>query len=387
MALCLVGVIILMLTSPAWINQIVNNRLFFWITLLFLIEIFYRVIGLSTAAIGNYAIRFIAYVSVWVGIYISTRRPKDVYSSIVKFVFLVITFNIIDNLRIYQLYPELLGTGLFTNTNYVSGINASNLGTTSFFYMIMFVAISLFFYLRINKKIKYRMIQWFLFVGISVFILTASGSGTIIVSFISCIALSVICGKYNNKDQAILIIIISIILLAVLIIFSSTIIGFIIKLIGPMIGEKATTRLGVIQHMLEGTYTSTDKAYLARLEFIRFDFRNWFSSIKSFCFGNGYHTYSGISMVDALTTTGDGGHSGFVDLLPRYGLLGFFIIISLIKHGYRYLSNISDDKKVNYYLILFITVILNNVFNNIMSSGPLFVLFTFFPIILNRNEE
>lgn len=382
---CSVGFLFFINTIKIWRKCLFKNKLFMWCTVLFCIELLYRILGISSAAIGNYALRFLTYISVYIYIYTYTYIPLKGHYFIVRFSILVILLNLLDNIRIYTLYPELRGTGVLTNVDYLNSLGILNLGSTSFSYVILFLGI-FSFYIFLLKINSYKgLIYFILFIFFSIYILYYTGSGTIIISFISFIFLVLI--FYRRKKIKIFKLFIFTVLFLILLKVFNKFFFNIIYVLEPFVGKKVATRCLVILNIFNGNYSLSNKVYLSRIYFLIFNFKVWLSSIENFILGNGYHTYSGLSVEEALIKTGDGGHSGFGDLIPRYGILGLSICINITKNIFCLKNYCRTKRKHNLFFILFMIFLFNNIFNDIMTYDIIFILLVFYPLILWKEQN
>lgn len=382
LAPCLIGLFFFLITLPCWARSVCSIKLLLYTTLLMLVAVVYRIIGISSAATGNYANFFLAYISFWMGVYICKYMPESIHHSIVKFSTIVLIVNIIDNVRLYSLFPELIGTGSFTNINFFDKYGFINLGKTAFNYMVMFLTIFMFCCcLSKRKKIYFS-----LFVLLSLYLFVYGGSGTILISFLLGVFLIYFLGRDETEKKSYFKVIILFSLFLIFIIFSDSILSFIIKILEPLVGEKVTDRLTTIMHLLDGNLNSKDLSFLSRINFLRYDIEVWCSSVINFLLGKGYHTTSGISMKETLLLTGDGGHSGFVDLIPRYGVIGLSLCIGIVNNVFCFRKECKCRGARNMFLILFLLFIFNNIFNSTLDCGSVFILSVFFPLIYFDNK-
>lgn len=379
----LVGLLFWAFTLKVWYKCLLKYKLLYWCTILFFIEMIYRFSGISTGALGNYILRFLSYISIWMGIYIFKYLNFKKHWQIVNFSILVIILNLINNINIYNKYPELRASGMLENINYLRSKGIWNLGTTFFSYVILFLAIfsfCMFFMKKYNSK-KYL---WFIvFITSSIYILFYTGSGTVIISFL----VSICCIYFFIKLKKASIYIVMCLILSL--IFINVCNEFFINLIfelRPILGEKVVIRLIVVLKLLAND-KKLNYTYLSRFNFLMYDLEVWVLNIKNFLIGKGYHTYSGVDVVDALIKNKDGGHSGFVDLIPRYGLLGLITCLNIIRSGF-YLRKYCEYRiEYKIFIIVYIVFIINNILNNIMVAGVIFILLVFYSLILLVKEK
>lgn len=327
---------------------------------------------------GNYVIKVLIYISIWIIYFINKHLSDRFKILLIKYSTTIIVLNVINNIYIYEKFPELRATGVLSNTSYLLMRGIKSLGNTSFSYLILFMAI-FYLFMSLKKLNENRRNSVLLFLFFSFYIIRYTGSATIFLSLALSIFGIIMCQK-NIKIRTSLILIVSVFIIIFIIISMNNSNMHILNTLKSYIGEKIVNRLLEIFNLLSEK-KKINMSYFIRFNFIKQDLKLWISSIKNFLYGNGYHTYSGTSMIDAIKKTGDGGHSTFFDYITRYGVIGLYIEGSILKRIITYRRRLKNKILCRLFIILVIIFIINIILNNILAINIIFAIGLFFSTI------
>lgn len=130
---------------------------------------------------------------------------------------------------------------------------------------------------------------------------------------------------------------------------------------------------GNINNVKEGSFTE-------RLLLAQTSLNSFLSSPISILIGIGDHTQA-IGM--DLVKSGIGNHSEFIDVLGRYGLVGAFVFLNIMKSYYRLLRHMTTHREILKYVdVIFVVIILSGFLNNIFYPAMEMFLFMIYPIII-----
>lgn len=135
---------------------------------------------------------------------------------------------------------------------------------------------------------------------------------------------------------------------------------------------------GNVNSVKEGSFT--ERILLAQTSLSSF-----FSSPLSILIGIGDHTQA---FGGDLIKSGIGGHSEFIDVLARYGLVGAFIFWNIMRRFYRLLRKQTSNREiVKYVNIVFFIIILTGFLNNIFQPNMLLFLYLVFPVMIELTDN
>lgn len=344
--------------------------------LLVTLSILYKLFGISSASMGNYGKRVLIIVAFAIGIYANKRmchRNKKicVYISIIT-----IIFNAIYNIWLYIIAPEMF-SAIRSSDYYVSKYGYTNIVGTEYGYVFMFLSLMLItIFVKKSKQLNYkhRILMLLIIIFFSLYLLAYGRSATVLLSYIMGIILMYVF-RGSLKDNIIKTVFL-IIIFIILFLFQNIFFELLISSLTGIVNDKILTRLQVLFNMFSGDEAVDGSNYFARFFYLQLDIQTWLSSIKTLFIGTGLHlqsvNYSGIDATVAAISTGAGNHSGFVDILPRYGIVGFGLLFGAIRSFWVFLKKSLDYKKIA--TVLFILIIINNIINSTFEPTVMFTI-------------
>jgi hypothetical protein len=185
----------------------------------------------------------------------------------------------------------------------------------------------------------------------------------------------------NKKNSDITIYIMFIIIIISLLLLSAE---YWLTLIADNVdNERIAERLIAMANYFSNTVSDNDVSLTGRLDLYKLSISTFLKSFKNFVLGVGYHT-TNKQTIDWLYQIGVGGHSEFLDLAAKYGIIGLLIIYSFFQ------SFLADFKKYYYtkhdleHYIIWIVFLLFSIVNNTFDPSVGVLIFMGFPIYLKN---
>ena len=356
-----------------------RNPMLLWLSVFIVVSIIYRLVGYSSADMGNYSHTILMLISIWMGMYMwkyeSNRNRKVVF-----WVF-IITFlvNIFYSIQIRVMFPEF-ADALRQSEEMMSQYGKLNIGSTEYTYCAMFMAVFAFIYLfRIEYKERIMPKSLFLviFVFLFYFIVVYGLSATALLSLL-CSILGLMFFIKGKEGLSLLFIVFLLVIFPILSLYSREIISFVTEVAGEKIGSRIAAIFNVSSNR-----GKDDEGLFSRIPMLWYDIKYWFSDIQSFLFGWGYHTYGSAwdGVQDLLARNKNGGHSAIMDVLPKYGLFGLTFLYFFISSYWKYIKRTFGSVSKEIGVVIFILVIFNNIVNKTLQPNVIFILSFIYPLL------
>ena len=347
--------------------------------LLYVIVIFgYKFIGFSSAAWGNYMHQLSFFVILLLMALVIKKKSIRPNSVFLWAIFLIIAFNVVDNIRLSILYPQINTGRLYMDEELLASINAG--GTRFYTFSLFFFMVCYFVFLNCKqKKIRFLMLTCALITAIyiSAFCLKAS----VVVYFLISIIFLFYAKKTKRKKVFFMVLGITALMLFIIVsFFEETIINFIVS-ISP--DERLSTRLVTLinpedEEAQIGTLTGRTKLYMLSIE-------TWLSDIGPFLFGIGDQR-----VAFGAVATGIGQHADLLDSLARYGLLGLMLLFLIFKYAFQKLLSVFDEEYKLQIICIIIVFLLCGLTKGIFFPSSGFVIFLLLPLtaeLVNSKER
>mgnify|MGYP006872988379 CR=1 FL=1 len=366
-----------------WLYMLVNNYLLLKHgnvkltapVVLFLCIIFgYRLIGFSDAAWGNYLNQLCFYTCML--FMITLQKGGRLNNFFLWAIWGVLVFNIVDNILLSYLYPQLNYARLYQDEEFLQSINA---GGPSFYMFVLFVFnISFFVFLNCKHKLlRFLMLASCLLSA--TYILGFCYKGITVIFFLFSL-FSIYYAKHTKKMSQFVVVNVSMLLLTyvIVLLFSDALVD-IIKAVSPH--ERLTARLvGLIDandiDASTGSATSRTHLYLMSI-------KTWLSGASNFIYGIGDHR-----VMFGAAQTGISQHSDLLDILPIYGLVGLVLIWILFKNAYRIIVSFFDNEYKLQVGTIFMLFVLYGLVEKIwfpMAGCAIFLLLPLTASLVNKN--
>lgn len=382
----LVGAFFLLIEFPKIFFIVNKNRICIIAIIFFLLDLFYKGVGISQASFGNYVHRFIQLISIIMSMYVLEICSNKEIRKLVFFTFIVLLINMISNMIMWNTFANVDQVMLL---NYEEIYGRVNLGRADWQYSLMIAAMSLLCVTSYNyiegfkfkSSLSLSVLSSVLWILILLYFIKYATSTTMLVSFAISIFFIIIAKKTRDKK----IFVVEILLGGLLLFFSIYFIDFLIEkflnCVDGVMSEKFMDRMNYLLYSKQ----NPDGTSLSRIEMIKIDLESWLKSPTTFLFGNGLNI---VDLGDVLTNakvTGAGNHSTFFDMLSRYGVFGFTLFVVFLKESFSYLKAFCSG--VNSFVnlvIVFLILIFNLIFNMLQHGNVLFVFFLLVPFGLSN---
>lgn len=343
------------------------------------LAVLYKFVGYSSASWGNYKNQFLFFLPMLL-LLVMKYKLSDQYSRYLWWMMVIImTFNIVDNIRLSILYPQLNNVSRFyLDEDFLASINAG--GTSFYTFSLFFFNVCFFVFLNTKKRlIKFASLT--VAIISSIYILFYCLKGSVVVFYLLSIVLQFFAYKTKNTTLFFMVLGYSAIgMVIALVFFQEEIVDFIIS-VSP--GERLTTRLVTLvdaDNEEANTFTVTGRTnlYLMSIE-------TWLSNILNFFFGIGDHRAA-----FGAAATGISQHSDLLDTLARYGLLGLIPIFLTFKYYFKYILSLFDKKFKLQLITIFFILILFGVVRGIFNAGlgcTMFLLLPLCNVLVNEKQQ
>lgn len=319
----------------------------FWI-------IFLKIIGFSTASLGNYIGQIIFFGMFTIMSFVDTYFDRVRKDKLFKFITTIIVVNLIHNI-ILNTQNEYLSTIIFTSEG--AELLNTNLGATTFSAMILIfcgIMFALFFQQKNNFN-KFVLVIIVLLCGDLIINKQSRATGTIL---LVVMMLFIFFEQKLNLNEGyrrvlfylFLLIVMSVVLIPVLEFISS-------HISNDRINERLMSLITFLKN--EGTVSiSGQDSFATRLFLIKSSLTTFVSSFKNIILGEGYNIATYSTMNDMISHTGIGYHSELIDILGVYGLIGGITIFMILKEYFKVLkykfkkSNIDNEINVVYFTFI-----------------------------------
>lgn len=306
-------------------------------------EIGYRVLGISSAKLGNYLMSLLSYGTIIMMLYILSSYSKREKKFIGWFTFVILLFNIIDNIVLAIKYP-----GAQEDVNYPWGAVYLNMNVaqTSFYAVTMiFVGCATILALNTNSSKKRLIGSISALVGLY-FLFTISPRAT--TCLIESLMLFLIFISHINKNKKLPTFATIMFMIVFLFISLKQMLTLAINMIGS---QRLVERLVALRDILgNSSVVSSNTGSLGeRLFYIKLSIDTFTSNIGTFIFGIGNH-----KDLNSIAI-GIGQHSGIIDTTAKYGIVGILFLVIILYKTYKVLTGYYIEKhfKIQISIIFF----------------------------------
>lgn len=365
-----------------------RHRLVWLPTLYVAMGFAYRFLGFSSASWGNYGRFLTMFVAYWAGFYAWNCLKSSERQKVFVIVFWTLVVNLLDQFRLYLLHPGLKAYFAKIEIGRYGSGQMMNLGLTNFICSIMVFALFLLANLLNGRpdNPKWKLVLHGSLVALSAFYFMAyAQSATITLCFLFTAVLFWVCGNEKPSSKGLLLKLIGTGCgLFLFVVFAPSILSWSREALEPVAGSKLLARLQTIQHLSENRLDSNDLFVLSRGSLILMDLDNWLSSLSAFFVGNGYHFTNSFGLMERAELSGAGDHSGYMDILPRYGLLGFVAFVAMSVFLWKYFLDGCDKRCAVKLRIFLLMLIFYNVANKLFHANVIFSIMFLLPFLRQK---
>lgn len=306
-----------------------------------LFEFLYLYIGYSSAGIGNYYNTIIYYDIIIKSCYVmfaySLRARVLLFRLIQVYVMIICYINGIYGSTLERLYEQ---SGLLGVLNEMGSAT-----TPTEFYNMLIFGVSANFYMLINeKKITYKVLDFFAIVAALFFMFSYHTRATSLFLMILLSALIYINRKTTSFDgKKIFKSALGLGLVAILIMY------FVGNFVVEILPDRVAERVQAMMDLASGEGEGADSDYLARFKLNMISINTWLSTGTSTFFGIGNHLGR-----DYYGTIGQ--HAFYIDYLAKYGIFGMILIIISLKSFLKTSKRFTLNNKEYFTFMMFFIV-------------------------------
>lgn len=362
-----------------------NSTLVGCICLYLSICVVYKVLGISTFSYGLLILHVLFFMSILLMLIIPSKLSAEKWTLIVKIVLLIICINIIDNIRLCLLYPEIadvVNRGLIDEE--IAGERINIGGSKWYNAVFFFFTVSFFAYLNCkNKTFKYLMLGCSGLAALFIFGFCLKAS-VIVFTFFSAIVLY-FAKRSNGKTYFWILASLAGVALLLINLFSDEIIAFLSssvsserlasRLISLLDTESMEAEAGV------GTMSARGALWMVSID-------TWTDNVANFIFGIGAH-HDNRDLGITNQSVGIGNHSDFFDTPAKYGIIGLILIFNILRLGFKRILSIYEKKYHLQLYVIFALFVLFGFTKGVFTPGIGCAIFLFLPLVksaIDRNS-
>lgn len=361
------------LSHSVSINYRKHQLIVLYVLLYLIICLLYRITGVSSIPLGQ----FVYHLSFFWLILVMLILPHILSHKQMKWVFwsvvLVVSLNILDNIRLCIAYPDLFF--LVSRDKDDLGMNL-NIGGSKFYNAVFFFFTICFFgMLNCNdKKYKYALLCSVVLSLIFIFGFCLKAAVLIFAGF-SAFLLYFSKRAKSPKRFILLLLLPSLSAFVIVSTFSDQI----IELISNFFSSERLSQRLIALIASDESETSTLEV---RENLWLMSVNTWLDNFSNFIFGIGDHR-ANWDAGQTAAQTGIGQHSDFLDSLARYGLIGLLLLVSIFVYSFKYILSFFDNEYKLQLQVIFLLFVLFGFSKGVFQSDIGFVLFVLLPLLGN----
>lgn len=332
------------------------------------IILIYRLLGISTANPGYYLGLLLFYMVVL----LLPIVPNDGLSKKTRklwwWIMIIMLFNVVDNIRLSILYPEINTMRYYLDSDFLSSINAG--GSSFYTFALFFFCISYFVCLNAEQ----RKIKWFSLVAIvltAIYICVFCFKASVVLFFLLSAALIYYAKKTRNRTSFVIAALLSGFAVVSLVGYFSNELINLISVVSP--NERLTIRFATLVN--DNSIEAQEETITGRTDLYMLSVRTWLTNVETFLWGIGDH----YTVLDPART-GIGQHASLLDLLGRYGILGASLVFIMLKKSFSYILSLFNMEYRLQIGTIFLIYILCGLTKEIFEAGIGCALFILLPL-------
>lgn len=374
--LSILVVIMMILVSD---HTVFQNRILVPILIFSSIDVFYMLIGMSFG-FGNSLARMTFFLVIFIGLFFSNKVYKSLSVVVFHMVSFIVLVNILDNIRLCIMYPgassDVIRTASLLNTN-VGG---------TYFSVVSLLFYNICFFVALNiKNTALRVCYIGGAVAAVIYILFFGMRGSVAV-FLLISTFGALYFKFSQMGTFFKISAVVVFLMILISILTNENLFF--DFLYSVVPEgRMVRRIQDLQQVSQSGFE--DDSLSGRWGLYKVSINTWTDSFTNFVFGIGedHRIARSLGYENALV----GGHSEMLDLLPRWGVVGFALVTTILVRAYRLIINFFADNKIRKQAaIVYFSFILCCMFKAVFFSSIAFLVFFMLPlssvIINNQNK-
>lgn len=329
-----------------------NPRLVICVYLYICVCIIYRLLEISDASFGEILKHILFFIPILLMLLLSDKLTERQSRWIFWIIIVVVLINIVDNIRLCLLHPELyvkVNRGMLAAETMDERIN---IGGSQFYNAIyFFITVCFFCFLNCSRKaVRYLILGSVILSSVFIFAFCLKAS---VIVFTCMTIVLLFFAKRASSIRKFAMLIVAPALIAY--VFVSLYEDFIIELIfNTFSSDRLAQRLALLIDSDSAEAAKGASTVNARENLWMLSVNTWLDNPINFIFGIGDHRANWMAG-ERAAETGIGQHSAFFDSLARYGLIGFFLLIAIFKVSFTYLKSLFDKE---YHLQILVIILL-----------------------------
>ena len=300
---------------------------------------------------------------------------------------LIISMDIIDNIRLCLLYPELAAVcNRATKADEeIAGISINIGGSKWYNAVFFFFTICFFAYLNIKEKV-YKRIMLVCSALAALFILGFCVKASVIVFTIFSAVLLFFAKRSNGATYFLLIALISGVAMFYVNIYSDEIVSF---LSSSVSSERLASRLISLIDSESEEAASGVGTMNARRALWMVSIDTWTDNIANFIYGIGAH-HADVGSGVSNKSIGIGNHSDFFDTPAKYGIFGLVLIFTILRLSFKWILSIYNKKYHFQLYVIFGMFVLFGFTKGVFTPGVGCAMFLLLPLLstyINENSS
>ena len=338
-----------------------------------LLCIAYSFLGISSISLGVLIHHLFFFICILTMLLYPTLLSEKQCKWTFLLVVFVILFNILDNIRLCIIYPEILALVNRFRDNPLGVL--INIGGAKFYDgVLFFYIISLLFFLNSQDK-KYKRISFVCAIVSAVFIFGfCLKATTLVYAALSTFLLYFARRAKTIRKFAYKICGPALLLYIIAFLFSDFIVDMLFSLFSS---ERLAQRLAFL--IDSENSPSASGTVDARSNLWMLSISTWTESIQNFFFGIGDHTVDWERQ--SAYSVGIGKHSDLFDSLAKYGLLGMSVLSLFFYHYFKYVCSIFKEEYKIQIIVVFLMFFIVFITKVVFFPELGFMMFVFLPMV------
>ena len=359
-----------------------NSLLFICITLYLIWGFLYKFLSISDG-FGTIILHMQFFFCILLMLLIPTTLSSHHWLKILAVILLVVCLNILDNIRLCNIYPEIASAvNRSMEMTELIGKRINIGGSTWYNGVFFFFMVCFFAFLNVERKIyRYILLGCAILAGLFIFGYCLKAS-VILFTVMSAVLLYFAKRSGNNTTYMIVLFVIFSIVYLVVETYSDEIINFILSYIND---KRLAIRLVALVDTENENAEIGVSTVEARVNLWMLSLKTWLDNPVTFLLGIGDHSPS--YRIDGL---GIGHHSDFFDIPARYGLIGLLLMYKILRLSCKRILSFFDKKyHFQLYIIFGIFILFGfskAVFNPSVGC-PLFLLLPLSSVLLRGKNK
>lgn len=346
-----------------------------YITVMFISTI----LGHSSLSINFHISRLSIYILPFVGIYVLNKYNYKELSILIKFIFVIIFINLIDNIYLGIINPDLFNEEMVLTASKEIVEKTTNAANTDMVAIVTILTPICYILYKYSSKKRTKIFS-FLMIIVSLYyaVFINSRATSLIILLITFAGYILV--ETESKDPAKLkshYLWWSIASIVIILVIAMPLMSFFIE---SLSGRNAE-RIGDLMALANGEDIRIQNGSLTQRFLLDMtSWRTFTNNIPNFLFGIGDD--SSETDLYSLINSGVGQHSEIFDILARFGIIGGLIMYNIFKSSFLNISkrNLTPGKVNHFLVVVFCVFVFYNIVNKSMTT-PMFliVLYIFIP--------